>query len=155
MLMEPERAGVDQEGGPDQIQARRASCRLTVVELGCRAREIGGGPAQAKGGTAEQGRICVPNQTPARAAVNFRLGIVTYNIAAAWDIPTILRVCRGVLRHAPKHPGPQGACESAPGQTGECRNEGGARPRDGQQRSVRLGFPAAETLSARLLPSLV
>src|SRR4030088_2054329 len=35
--------------GPDQIQARRASCRLTVVELGCRAREIGGGPAQANG----------------------------------------------------------------------------------------------------------
>ena len=26
----------------------------------------------------------------------FRLGIVTYNIAAAWDLPTVLRVCRNV-----------------------------------------------------------
>jgi sugar phosphate isomerase/epimerase len=32
----------------------------------------------------------------ARPAVPFRLGIVTYNIAATWDIPTILRVCRNV-----------------------------------------------------------
>ena len=33
---------------------------------------------------------------PARPAVPFRLGIVTYNIAAGWDVPTILRVCRNV-----------------------------------------------------------
>lgn len=34
---------------------------------------------------------------PGRVAnVPFRLGIVTYNIAANWDIPTILRVCRNV-----------------------------------------------------------
>lgn len=39
----------------------------------------------------------------------FRLGIVTYNIAAAWDVPTILRVCRAVglspveLRTTHKH----------------------------------------------------
>lgn len=39
----------------------------------------------------------------------FRLGIVTYNIAAAWDLPTILRVCEGVglspveLRTTHKH----------------------------------------------------
>src|SRR4051794_5289736 len=34
---------------------------------------------------------------PGRAAdIPFRLGIVTYNIAATWDIPTILRVCRNV-----------------------------------------------------------
>jgi sugar phosphate isomerase/epimerase len=33
---------------------------------------------------------------PNAPAVNYRLGIVTYNIAAAWDIPTILRVCRNV-----------------------------------------------------------
>lgn len=26
----------------------------------------------------------------------FRLGIVTYNIAAAWDLPTVLRVCQSV-----------------------------------------------------------
>jgi sugar phosphate isomerase/epimerase len=32
----------------------------------------------------------------ARAPLRYRLGIVTYNIAAAWDIPTILRVCRNV-----------------------------------------------------------
>ena len=30
------------------------------------------------------------------ANVPFRLGIVTYNIAATWDLPTILRVCRNV-----------------------------------------------------------
>src|SRR5207249_2561781 len=28
--------------------------------------------------------------------VKFRLGIVTYNIAAAWDVPTILKVCKNV-----------------------------------------------------------
>jgi sugar phosphate isomerase/epimerase len=33
---------------------------------------------------------------PARAPLRYRLGIVTYNIAANWDIPTILRVCRNV-----------------------------------------------------------
>jgi sugar phosphate isomerase/epimerase len=54
--------------------------------------------------------------TPASAApaappppARFRLGIVTYNIAAAWDVPTILRVCRAVglaaveLRTTHKH----------------------------------------------------
>jgi sugar phosphate isomerase/epimerase len=34
-------------------------------------------------------------QTPP-ADPRFRLGIVTYNIAANWDVPTILRVCRAV-----------------------------------------------------------
>src|SRR5215208_572252 len=35
---------------------------------------------------------------PARndAAPRFRLGIVTYNIAANWDIPALLRICRAV-----------------------------------------------------------
>src|SRR6516164_8028521 len=28
------------------------------------------------------------------AALKYRLGIVTYNIAANWDVPTILRICR-------------------------------------------------------------
>lgn len=43
------------------------------------------------------------------AGVPFRLGIVTYNIAAAWDVPTILRICRSVglgpveLRTTHKH----------------------------------------------------
>jgi len=51
-----------------------------------------------------------PVQPPAAApALKFRLGIVTYNIAAAWDVPTILRVCRAVglaaveLRTTHKH----------------------------------------------------
>jgi sugar phosphate isomerase/epimerase len=41
--------------------------------------------------------------------LKFRLGIVTYNIAAAWDVPTILRVCKNVglspveLRTTHKH----------------------------------------------------
>jgi sugar phosphate isomerase/epimerase len=30
------------------------------------------------------------------AALKYRLGIVTYNIAAQWDVPTILRICRAV-----------------------------------------------------------
>jgi hypothetical protein len=28
--------------------------------------------------------------------LRFRLGIVTYNIAATWDLPTLLRICRAV-----------------------------------------------------------
>lgn len=32
----------------------------------------------------------------AAPASRFKLGIVTYNIAATWDVPTILRVCRNV-----------------------------------------------------------
>jgi len=28
--------------------------------------------------------------------LRFRLGIVTYNIAATWDVPTLLRICRAV-----------------------------------------------------------
>jgi sugar phosphate isomerase/epimerase len=41
--------------------------------------------------------------------LKFRLGIVTYNIAANWDVPTILKVCKGVglspveLRTTHKH----------------------------------------------------
>jgi sugar phosphate isomerase/epimerase len=46
---------------------------------------------------------------PAQPAPRFRLGIVTYNIAEGWDVPTILRVCRRVglaaveLRTTHKH----------------------------------------------------
>ena len=29
-------------------------------------------------------------------ALKYRLGIVTYNIAATWDLPTLLRICRAV-----------------------------------------------------------
>src|SRR5438067_2451036 len=44
-----------------------------------------------------------------KLAVKFRLGIVTYNIAAQWDLPTILKVCKSVglspveLRTSHKH----------------------------------------------------
>lgn len=44
-----------------------------------------------------------------RAPRKFRLGIVTYNIAANWDVPTILKVCKNVglspveLRTTHKH----------------------------------------------------
>jgi sugar phosphate isomerase/epimerase len=34
--------------------------------------------------------------SPASPPRKFRLGIVTYNIAAAWDVPTILKVCKSV-----------------------------------------------------------
>src|SRR5262249_50493074 len=43
------------------------------------------------------------------APLKFRLGIVTYNIAANWDVPTILRICKAVglspveLRTTHKH----------------------------------------------------
>lgn len=46
---------------------------------------------------------------PAATPPAFRLGIVTYNIAAGWDIPTLLRICRSVglgpveLRTTHKH----------------------------------------------------
>jgi sugar phosphate isomerase/epimerase len=46
---------------------------------------------------------------PASRPRKFRLGIVTYNIAAAWDVPTILKVCKNVglspveLRTTHKH----------------------------------------------------
>jgi sugar phosphate isomerase/epimerase len=65
-------------------------------------------------------RACAADKD--RPTRKFRLGIVTYNIAAAWDLPTILRVCKSVglspveLRTTHKHgvePGlsPQGRRE--------------------------------------------
>src|SRR5689334_2847142 len=44
-------------------------------------------------GTADAGQAPAAGNAP---ALRYRLGIVTYNIAANWDIPTILRVCRAV-----------------------------------------------------------
>ena len=53
-----------------------------------------------------------PRETSARLAAApraYKLGIVTYNIAAQWDVPTILRICRAVgiagveLRTTHKH----------------------------------------------------
>jgi sugar phosphate isomerase/epimerase len=58
------------------------------------------------------GLTATASQQPAgsgTAPLRFRLGIVTYNIAANWDLPTLLRVCRNVglspveLRTTHKH----------------------------------------------------
>ncbi len=60
---------------------------------------LGGACAVGAAGAAAQ-----PDKGP-----GFRLGIVTYNIASGWDIPTMLRVCRNVglasveLRTTHKH----------------------------------------------------
>src|SRR5687767_3824008 len=51
---------------------------------------VGAGFALSKAARAQQ-----PAQ-PAANQVRYRLGIVTYNIAANWDIPTLLRICRAV-----------------------------------------------------------
>jgi sugar phosphate isomerase/epimerase len=52
-----------------------------------------------------------PSSAPAadEKPLKFRLGMVTYNMAANWDLPTILRICKGVgvspveLRTTHKH----------------------------------------------------
>src|SRR5688572_15877081 len=71
---------------------------------------FGAGAFAASGLLAGQAGAGVqPNNTGAAAGPRFRLGIVTYNIAAAWDVPTILRICRAVglaaveLRTTHKH----------------------------------------------------
>ena len=57
-------------------------------------------------GLAQAGSAAAGEEKP---AVKFRLGIVTYNIAAQWDLPTILKVCKSVglspveLRTSHKH----------------------------------------------------
>ena len=57
-------------------------------------------------GFAQAGSLAAGQEKP---AVKFRLGIVTYNIAAQWDLPTILKVCKSVglspveLRTSHKH----------------------------------------------------
>jgi sugar phosphate isomerase/epimerase len=67
---------------------------------------------QAAGALTASGVIASAAQQPsatASAPLRFRLGIVTYNIAASWDLPTLLRVCRNVglspveLRTTHKH----------------------------------------------------
>src|SRR4051794_37909131 len=57
--------------------------------------------------------LALPASLPAAPApdkpLKFRLGIVTYNVAANWDRPTLLRVCKNVglspveLRTTHKH----------------------------------------------------
>src|SRR5262249_8951483 len=67
---------------------------------------------QSAGALAAAGAAAGPAAAPAQAEekpLKFRLGIVTYNIAAAWDVPTILKVCKAVgispveLRTTHKH----------------------------------------------------
>src|SRR5258708_6693202 len=66
----------------------------------------GAGTIAAAGLAATAGNAAPLEAAP---ALRYRLGIVTYNIAATWDVPTILRVCRAVglaaveLRTTHKH----------------------------------------------------
>jgi sugar phosphate isomerase/epimerase len=68
-----------------------------------------GAGAVAAAGFAASSAGAAPVQAQAAPALKYRLGIVTYNIAASWDVPTILRVCRNVglaaveLRTTHKH----------------------------------------------------
>src|SRR5947209_6064357 len=45
-------------------------------------------------GTLAAAPLAAGARAESHPAAKFRLGIVTYNIAAHWDLPTILRVCR-------------------------------------------------------------
>src|SRR5947209_6236818 len=66
---------------------------------------------QTTGALAAAGLVANPALARAadKAPLKFRLGIVTYNIAAQWDLPTILKVCKNVglspveLRTTHKH----------------------------------------------------
>jgi sugar phosphate isomerase/epimerase len=66
-------------------------------ELSRRKFLAGTGAAAAAGLLATEAQAGQPAGQPApAAALKYRLGIVTYNIAAKWDVPTILRICRAV-----------------------------------------------------------
>ena len=52
--------------------------------------------AGAAGVVATTASAAQPAAGGAAPALKYRLGIVTYNIAANWDVPTILRICRAV-----------------------------------------------------------
>src|SRR5262245_41839517 len=67
---------------------------------------------QAAGGLTAAGAAAPAPAAPASgrpASLKCKLGIVTYNIAATWDIPTLLKVCKSVglspveLRTTHKH----------------------------------------------------
>src|SRR5262245_5218551 len=64
---------------------------------------------QTSGALAAAGLGAAPAVAAEDKPLKYQLGIVTYNIAAAWDIPTILKVCRNVglaaveLRTTHKH----------------------------------------------------
>src|SRR5947208_16980320 len=63
-----------------------------LTRRGFLAGTTGAAAAGVLTGTAAAGQPPAGSAAPLR----YRLGIVTYNIAASWDIPTILRVCRAV-----------------------------------------------------------
>lgn len=61
-------------------------------------------------GVAAAAIVAQPQAAPADAKpLKFRLGLVTYNVAAAWDLPTLLKICKSVgispveLRTTHKH----------------------------------------------------
>lgn len=57
---------------------------------------VGAGLAAAIGGV-RLAAVQAANDPPAQEApVRFRLGLVTYNVAKDWDLPTVLRVCQEV-----------------------------------------------------------
>src|SRR2546421_6526254 len=64
---------------------------------------------QSAGALATGGIAANAAQDAENKPLKFRLGIVTYNIAANWDLPTILKVCKTVglspveLRTTHKH----------------------------------------------------
>ncbi|HXG11283.1 MAG TPA: sugar phosphate isomerase/epimerase family protein [Gemmataceae bacterium] len=51
---------------------------------------------QASGALAVTGVAAAPVAADDLGPLKYQLGIVTYNIAANWDLPTILKVCRNV-----------------------------------------------------------
>jgi sugar phosphate isomerase/epimerase len=64
---------------------------------------------QSAGAIAATGLAVNPTRAAQAKPLKFRLGIVTYNIASNWDLPTILKVCKSVglspveLRTTHKH----------------------------------------------------
>jgi hypothetical protein len=100
VLIEAERAGVDQEGGPDQIKACRTSCRLTImIELGGGARQIGGGAAETEGVADGKGQISVPNQAPAGASGKFgeRCPDPSHSRCASEEVESLTQVVTALI----------------------------------------------------------
>src|SRR5580765_5182471 len=64
---------------------------------------------QSAGALAAVGLAGAPAVAAEEKPLKFRLGIVTYNVAAQWDVPTMLKVCKNVglspveLRTTHKH----------------------------------------------------
>jgi sugar phosphate isomerase/epimerase len=64
---------------------------------------------QSAGALAAVGLAGAPAAAAAEKPLKFRLGIVTYNVAAQWDLPTLLKICKNVglspveLRTTHKH----------------------------------------------------